>query len=352
MSEPAATRPPLVEEVLSGRNRELQLLAAQGILPLPQENLIEVQVHLAQVDDAEVADQAARSLRELDTLSILPFLTREADMSIASYFLRTASDPILLEGLIQRRDFSAELACEVAASLSPEIQEILLLRQDLIVENPEILESLEKNQDLSSYSARRIAEYRRHLIQERPEVLPEIEEVAETEPFDEGMVDLISEEELQAAIEEIKESVEPDGELDVSTGLTEAQIRLLPPPLRAKLSRGAKRSLRAILLKDPNPTVATSVLGASAVTESEIEMVTCSRQVCSELLATISRSREWTRKYVIVHNLVKNPRTPVGISMRFLPRLSVKDLGYLSKDRNVPDSIRQQAGRMYRAKRA
>jgi hypothetical protein len=109
--------------------------------------------------------------------------------------------------------------------------------------------------------------------------------------------------------------------------------------------------LRGILLKDPNPTVACSVLGASAVTESEIEQVSNSRMVCEELLTKISRQREWTRKYVIVHNLVKNPRTPVGVAMKFLSRLSVKDLGYLSKDRNVADSIRSQAKRMYMAKR-
>ena len=39
MSDTAAPRPPLVAEVLSGKNRDLQLLAAQGILPLPQEEL-------------------------------------------------------------------------------------------------------------------------------------------------------------------------------------------------------------------------------------------------------------------------------------------------------------------------
>ena len=353
MSEPAVSRPPLVDEVLSGRNRELQLLAAEGILPLPQESLIEVQVELAQGGDAEVAGKAQAALSQIDTLSLLSYMRNEAPVQVVGYFLRSGSDPVLMEALLQRRDFTAELACEVAPGLSPEIQEILLLRQDLIVESPEILDALERNSNLSKYSTRRIEEYRRHLIQEEEVVEEEVvdEPVGETEEFDTSIVDEISDEELEQAIAEIKETVEPAGELDVSTGLTEAQIKLLPPPLRAKLSRGANRSLRGILLKDPNPTVACSVLGASAVTESEIEMISNSRMVCEELLTAISRNREWTRKYVIVHNLVKNPRTPVGVSMRFLSRLSVKDLGQVSKDRNVADAVRQQAGRMYLAKR-
>ena len=46
---------PLIEQVRSGESFELQLLAAQGILPLPVEDLIPLQVHLAQVEDPMVA---------------------------------------------------------------------------------------------------------------------------------------------------------------------------------------------------------------------------------------------------------------------------------------------------------
>jgi hypothetical protein len=53
-----------------------------------------------------------------------------------------------------------------------------------------------------------------------------------------------------------------------------------------------------------------------------------------------------------MHNLVKNPRTPVPIAMRNIPRLSLRDLGQLKMDRNVSDAVRQHALRVHRAKSA
>ncbi len=349
----AAERPPLVKEVLSGRNRDLQFLAAKGILPLPPEELIALQVELTTLGDAEVADAARESLASVDPLSIRQWVGSEAPIEVVEFLGRTSSAPTLLEPILQRRDLTGELAAEFAPHLSAEMQEIFLLRQDLIVEYPQILEALEKNPRLTGFSARRIAEYRRHLID-----TDEDEEEAEAEAAEapgkvaEGEVDDDEEAALLAeAIEEVMESVEPEGELDPGTGLTEAQIKSLPPPMRTKLARGASRSLRTILLRDTNPQVAVAVLSSSAVTESEIEQLTNSRAVVEEVLGAISRNREWMRKYTIVHNLVKNPRTPVGVAVRCASRLSVRDLSMAAKDRNVSDAVRQTCRRLLAAKK-
>jgi len=57
---PAVNAPnPLVEQVRSGTSPELELLAAQGILPLAVEELIPLQVHLAVSTDAQIASYAA-----------------------------------------------------------------------------------------------------------------------------------------------------------------------------------------------------------------------------------------------------------------------------------------------------
>ena len=54
----------------------------------------------------------------------------------------------------------------------------------------------------------------------------------------------------------------------------------------------------------------------------------------------------------IVHALVKNPRTPVGMAARLLPRLSVRDMEQLAKDRNVANAVRSTAKRLCRMKRS
>jgi len=45
----------------------------------------------------------------------------------------------------------------------------------------------------------------------------------------------------------------------------------------------------------------------------------------------------------VVANLVKNPRTPVGVSLSMVSRLNPRDIKGLTTDRNVPEVIRRQA---------
>jgi hypothetical protein len=67
-------------------------------------------------------------------------------------------------------------------------------------------------------------------------------------------------------------------------------------------------------------------------------------------LVRIANKREWVQKYRIVAALVRNPRTPVGLALRFLSRLSVKDLALLRTDRGVSDAVRKNADRMFKTK--
>jgi hypothetical protein len=48
--------------------------------------------------------------------------------------------------------------------------------------------------------------------------------------------------------------------------------------------------------------------------------------------------------------LIQNPRTPLPTALKYVPRLSVRDLRDLAKDRNVPDAVRSMALRLYRIK--
>jgi len=92
------------------------------------------------------------------------------------------------------------------------------------------------------------------------------------------------------------------------------------------------------------------VLANSAFSEDEVEQVAANRSIDDEVLGFISRRREWVQRYGVCHALVLNPRTPVGISVRLVARLAVKDLKNLRRDRNVPDPVRSAADRLYRIK--
>jgi len=45
----------------------------------------------------------------------------------------------------------------------------------------------------------------------------------------------------------------------------------------------------------------------------------------------------------VVAGLVRNPKTPVAISMQLLPRVNDRDMKMLTMDRNVPEALRLAA---------
>lgn len=327
----------LVERALSGEDPELALLAAQGLLPVPPEELVPLQVTLAGGGDPDLAGLAAAALRELPASQVTGLVRHGAPPEVLDWFGRRSEDPGVLEAILRRRDIPRELLAHLGRRASAGLQEVLLLRQDAILERPEILDALEENPALSSYSRRRIGELRDHLVPGREDEPPE--EPGET-----------SDEDLFDAIEEAR-GRPLQGEIDRQTGLTDSQIRTLPVPVRRRLARGAAKSLRAILIRDPNPQVAVAAVSQGGLSEGEVEQIAANRSVVGEVLEEVARHREWASKHKIVSALVHNPRTPAGVAIRLLPRISVRELGKLARDHNVSSAVRTQSQRLYRMKR-
>jgi hypothetical protein len=324
----------LIEQVRSGGNVELRRLAASGLLPLPPEELIPLQVELARSTDSEISTLAEGALAALDPRMLARLVDQTRAFEVLAFCADRLRHPVVLEAILRRRDVPRQLLVAMARWLPADMQEILILRQDAIVEAPAILDALEENPQITVYTHRRILEYRQHLLP-RAAVVQEIPE--------------ISEEAFVAAIEAVK--AEPAaGEFDDLTGLSEGQIRLLPVSARLRLTRGASKPLRNILIRDPVALIAVGVLANNGVPDTEAEQIARNRSVCEEVLTEIATRREWISKYPIVKALVQNPRTPVVHSMRLVARMSVRDLRDLGRDRNIPDVVRSTALRLYRIK--
>lgn len=335
----AESSSPLVAQVLAGDNRELRILAARGLLPLAVDELVPLQVRLAQDPDPEVAGRAVAMLKITEPRHLANFVAAEAGPAELAFVAAEIEHPAVLEALLRRRDVPRYLLVDIASRLPPALQEILILRQDAIVEEPSILDALEVNPQLEYNVRRRIGEYREHLLlRERS-----------AEPAGLASVALASDEEVREAIAAAA-SRPHHGERDESTGLSEAQIRGLPVPVRLKLSRGAARTLRGILLKDSNPLVALSTLINNALSEDEVEQLARSRSIIDEVLLEITRHREWMNRYGILNALLNNPRTPIKVALRFLSRLGIRDLRSLGSNRNVSEAVRSAARRHYQSK--
>lgn len=133
----------------------------------------------------------------------------------------------------------------------------------------------------------------------------------------------------------------PEGE--EARASTVQKIAALNVAERMALAMKGTREERAVLVRDPNKIVGVAVLSSPKLTESEVEAIAKMANVSDEILRMIGFSRAWTKSYAVVHALVRNPKTPVAMSMNFLQRLNERDLKVLSTNRNIPEVLRVTA---------
>jgi hypothetical protein len=133
------------------------------------------------------------------------------------------------------------------------------------------------------------------------------------------------------------------GEDDGDEGTALKRIAAMNVAQRLTLATKGSREERAILIRDPNKIVAAAVLSSPKLTEMEVESIARMANVSEDVLRIISINRAWMKNYQVTLALVKNPKTPIAISMNLLVRLNERDLKMISTDRNVPDVLRMTA---------
>jgi len=109
---------------------------------------------------------------------------------------------------------------------------------------------------------------------------------------------------------------------------------------RLKAASKGTREMRAILVRDTNKMIAAAVMTSPKLTEQEVESIARMASVSEDVLRMIAHNRAWMKSYKILVGLVKNPKTPVALSMNLLQRVNAKDCNQIAIDRNVPEPLR------------
>ena len=112
---------------------------------------------------------------------------------------------------------------------------------------------------------------------------------------------------------------------------------------RMKLAMKGDREARSILIRDSNKVVCSAVVKNPRVTEQEVENIAAMRTVAEEVLRLIALNRSWARSYPIIHNLARNPRTPIPTVMNILRGSGPRIFANLTQNRNVSEAVRRQA---------
>jgi hypothetical protein len=151
------------------------------------------------------------------------------------------------------------------------------------------------------------------------------------------------------AREDIGEIVADEEAAGASGGTKPRSLSSLSVMQRIKLAMNGTREQRNVLIRDANRVVAAAVLSSPKLSDTEIESFARMTNVSEDVLRTIATSRGWTKHYGVLSGIVKNPKTPPAVSLSLVPRLSERDIKFLSTDRNVPEGIRLVARKLMAA---
>jgi hypothetical protein len=375
--------------------------AARGALLAAPGEMMEILVHLA-LHNKIFGEQARMTLAGWDekasrSVAADPTTSREVlGYMIALKNLR----PALLPGLLENSSIGDEELAEVAASGSREVVEVLLGNER--VRNSTILrDALRSNPRLRANEMEAItkpAEPVEAPEMEGPaEAVGDAEAAASQESADEAMLaqaitDYIRGNESELAANP-NQPFHPIGNLHEGGGLEEAPQTPMPPQTTAakadgrlakpaaaaairkpvhgqeekrdstlqkiaKLDvkgrialaiRGSKEE-RSILIRDGTKLVAMAVLESPKVSDGEIENFAQQKNVLEAVLRAIPMKRRFAKNYAVVRNLVFNPRTPLDLSLGLMKNMLVHDLKNLSGNKEVAETIRKLALRMFKQK--
>lgn len=119
---------------------------------------------------------------------------------------------------------------------------------------------------------------------------------------------------------------------------------------RIQLALKGNKEERSILIRDGTKVVALAVLEAPKLADGEVEKFASQKNVLEAVLRQIPLKRRFMKNYIVVRNLVANPRAPLDIGLGLMKNLMIADLKNLSANKEVSETIRKLALKMYKQK--
>jgi hypothetical protein len=333
-----------LESLLSDATpKNIRILIARGLFPLRAREMMESLVRLVSDADQEIAASAQKTLASYEEDEIISQLkTRDCAPSVHEYFAQSGSSDPVLRTIITNPSCPSRLIESLASQLPAHLLESVLDNRVRILEFPGILNSIKRNPHITPEIQRLIQEIEVEFFRnkKREYEIEEGEELPEATPAKNKFADL----EIGVPLEELTLEGLPVESESRQSVLSERLSRLT---LREKIRYAlfGNREIRALLIRDSNKEVARTVLRSPKMTESEVETIAAMRGVAEDILMEIGNRKEFIRNYNVVHNLIRNPKTPPVISQRLIFRLRSSDLSLLTRDRSIPEVVRYNATR-------
>jgi hypothetical protein len=363
----------------------VRLSCARGALPgASGESALSALYVLACDAESEVRDAAIATLRTLPRLE--QALTQHTHPKVLELVATVRTDGSLDEALLQIRAANDRTAVLIAERADPLLCELIADNHTRLLITPQIAVGLHANPDCPDATLERVLAFLR-MNQDEPLLPPERpktrgQAVAAPPPpaFDveaeiaaalEGRMSPMLEAQQKLSMFDLNslnggvngfsfdfknddefsldllDDVDANEEVRLSI---EKRIRAMSTGKKIKLAFLGNKEARNILIRDRSKMVASAVVKSGRLTDAEVLSHAGNRNMYPEILREIAANKEWIRKYPVQVALVGNPRTPVAISIPFVGRLQARDLGALSRNKNVSSTLTQMAVKMLKEK--
>jgi len=390
-ASPTSTNP-VVKSIISGNAPPAaRSAAARGLLPLPQADLLEALVHLRLDNDPEVARAAQATLDAQQPNELLEVArANETASSVLGYLASMENANRETHEAVASNSNTPDEAVAMLARLTSDasLLEFMTLNQQRLIRAPEIIDAILLNPARTAEAERRARETRREFFEKERGARQIAQELrargntAAAEFFEEAELESeltvddawliaqhievsdadiddswLARELIEEMMVETPEQIAINAQAVINAERLEGnasperislirRIMFMTVKDRVKLGIKGDREARGILIRDSNKIVATAVIHNPRLTDHEVESIAAMRTVSEEVLRLIGASNAWARSYPIIHNLARNPRTPMATAIHILPRIRTKDLKSIGLNRNVSEAVRRQAYRL------
>ncbi|HJZ64174.1 MAG TPA: hypothetical protein VKD70_07645 [Candidatus Acidoferrum sp.] len=304
--------PEVIEDLKHGRaTRERKLAVCSGAAHISPADRAEILAVLSHDADEMVATRAQDALLSIPPEVFLEAIKRpEALPAVFLYASRNLSDkPGIGEALVQNKNCPASLLVAVVQHLST-------------VGIQSLLEDLSRVSD--SLALATALEHSSSVTADQKNILHEMHG---------GTID-------ESALADAAAEAEPDA---ARRQTLLQQIAKMTVAQRVQFAVKGGSEARRTLIRDTNKVVQRAVLQSPRLTDQEVEAFASMSNLTDEILRLIAANRAFRKNYVVVRNLINNPKVPLDVSLHLLPMINVVDLKKLTMNKNVPETLRTSA---------
>lgn len=316
----------LLESIRSGQaSSNVKRQASRGVFPVSADELLEILVVLTGDSDPTMSEEAKKTLSGWTTEKVAPLLAQpDCSAEVLAHFAAQTHPPDAIVTAIAAHPNADD------ASLAPLAPRLSLEQLQQITSSDERLDLL-PTFVTTALQRRDLPAQLRARLQQRHD-----KQAAEQEALEEAL-----------AKEEEAEAKAPEEEKRERVSLTQKIARMNVSERMSAALKGDK-DMRMVLVRDPAKVVFRAVLQSPKLSDAEVENFATMKNVSDEVLRIIASSRKFAKNYVIARNLLNNPKTPLDVSLTLLNRMTVQDLNYLTRNRNIPETLRNMALRMFK----